>query len=84
MEADVTVQWVMFHEHFKAKDGSDHAQWVLQCLEHDIATQGDTPEEAIKAFEHTLLVHMQQTATYGWDPFTDLPPAPAHFWQMVA
>lgn len=42
--------------------------WVVQCLNHDIAAQGSTVEEAKKNFEHTFLGQLQIT------PFQDILP----------
>jgi len=54
----------------------DGSAWVAQCLEHDVAAQGPTPDEAKRRFLRTLgsqiLVDLQE----GRAPLINLDQAP--------
>jgi len=55
--------------------------WVAQCLEHDIAAQGKTFDEAEKAWERTFLGQILLDAKQGKEPLKDIKPAPRFYWR---
>src|SRR5437764_14629923 len=59
----------------------DHT-WVLQCLEHDIAAQGPSTEEAENAFERTFAGQVLLDLEAKKKPLEDVPKAPQHYWEM--
>ena len=58
--------------------GSDSG-WVAQCLEHNIAAQGDSIEETKKAFEFALYAEAEYLESNN-QTLEDLPPAPDEYW----
>lgn len=56
--------------------------WVAQCLEYDIAAQGDSISEAKKAFEATFIGTMVLNARRGRDLLDDVPAAPKLYWEQ--
>lgn len=56
--------------------------WVAQCLEYDIAAQGDSPDAA---YEH-VLVAIKLDAAEGMKvhgaPFAGIEKAPQHFFEL--
>ena len=60
---------------------NDGNGYTAQCLQYDIAAQGETIKEAQSAFEYAI------TAEVGYLSETqrtleDLPSAPKHFWDL--
>lgn len=58
-------------------------RWVAQCLEIDVAAQGDTPQEAKSRLMETLVEHIVLAGHYREEPFHDIPPAPQRYWAMA-
>lgn len=50
--------------------------WVAQCLQHDVAAQGRTPEEARLAFLRTLVGQIQLGL------LASTPAAPSSYWTL--
>lgn len=48
--------------------------FVAQCLEHDIAAQGKSPEEAIYRLEKTIAAQIALDIEHGRQPIINLPP----------
>ena len=48
--------------------------WVAQALEHNIAAQGGTVEEATVAFERTVEGYLRLDAKLGREPLSVLKP----------
>jgi len=57
------------------QDGDD---FVAQCVEHDIASQGVSPSEALYDFERVLIGHIL-LAVEDRTGFENIPPAPSEF-----
>jgi hypothetical protein len=56
-------------------------QWVAQCLEHDVAAQGENLRECMRAFGSALRGRVIAAAEGMIDhPFRDIPPAPPQYW----
>jgi hypothetical protein len=56
--------------------------WVAQCLEYDIAAQGDTLDAVKSAFERTFIGQMLVNHHHGLDPLDDIPAAPQEVWDQ--
>ena len=54
--------------------------WVSQCLNYDVAAQGDTIAEAREALAQTLAEHIVLAVHHGEQPFAGIPPAPIEYW----
>ena len=65
----------------KESDG-EHALWVVQCLEFDVAAQGETIAEAQRSFEREFAAQMTVYLVNDQDPFSILQPAPERYWEM--
>ena len=59
------------------KDGA----WTAQCLEHDIAAQGETIQEAMFELTRTLVAEVCLCAARGDHSLDSIPPAPRFYWQ---
>ena len=59
------------------KDGA----WTAQCLEHDVAAQGKTIQEAIFELARTLMAEVCLCAERG-DDLDSIPPAPCLYWRL--
>lgn len=57
-------------------------KWSAQGLEHDIAAQGESPAEAVKAFEHCLLGHVILDLRARRKPLHSIPKAPEEYWSL--
>ena len=56
--------------------------WVGHCLQHDIAAQGETLRECMRAFSAVLVGRILVADELKIDdPFRDIPPAPAKYWK---
>ncbi len=60
------------------KDGD---RWVAQCLQYDIAAQGDTIPEAKNAFEYAFATEMAYLVETERS-LDDLDSAPVHLWNI--
>lgn len=56
--------------------------WAVQCLDYDIAAQGETVHEAIHAFMRTVTAQIYLDVEKGRAPFANIDPAPQEFWEM--
>ena len=54
--------------------------WVAQCLEYDIAAQGDTISEAMASFRRTFLGQVRVDVAHGRKPLEGIQKAPAEYW----
>lgn len=57
-------------------------QWTAQCLEYDITGQGNTPEKAIKEFEHIFMGHAILDKEKGDAILKNIPKAPDWYWAL--
>ncbi len=70
-EGALTLHFVLLRE-----PAGDREVWVAQCLEHDIAAQGDTVEDARKDLERMILGEIVLSAEKGRPPLSGIAPAP--------
>ena len=64
------IRWVLFEE---------KGMWVGQILEHDIAAQGDDPDEVRSELLRGLAAHITLDIYSGIQPLSDIPPAPQEY-----
>jgi hypothetical protein len=57
--------------------------WCAQCLEHDIAVQADSESALISELVGVLSIYIELAIEKGEEPFSGMPPAPAHFFKMI-
>ncbi|HET6892734.1 MAG TPA: hypothetical protein VFH31_16640 [Pyrinomonadaceae bacterium] len=55
--------------------------WVAQCLEHDIASQGRTLQEAEATFGRTFVGQIMLDVRRGKEPLRGISPAPRMYWR---
>lgn len=55
--------------------------WTAQCLEHDIAAQGDTIREAIFELTRTLAGELTVRMANGEQGLDNVPAAPHFYWK---
>jgi hypothetical protein len=55
--------------------------WIAQCLEHCLAAQGSSPEECERNLTATVFVQAKLDVEAGRKLFSQLPAAPAQYWQ---
>jgi len=55
--------------------------WAAQCLEYDIAAQGQTIPEAKYAIEKAFVGQVVVDLSTGNAPLADVPQAPAEYWK---
>ena len=60
----------------------DSGTWSAQCLEHNIAAQGATTNEAISELARTIVGELSLRAARGREGLDDIPRAPDHYWTM--
>ena len=58
-------------------------KWVAQCLEYDIASQGDTPEIAIDQWKETLSGQILLDLEDGKDPLDGIPKTPPEYHKLA-
>ena len=58
----------------------DSVAWTAQCLQYDIAAQGETIREAQEAFEYALVAEISYLAETQ-RTLDDLVAAPKHLWK---
>ena len=56
--------------------------WVVQCLEYDIAAQGKTIQDALSAFDESLMAEIIFSAHHKEQPLGSVAPAPKYYWRM--
>lgn len=61
----------------------DGSAWVAQCLEHDIAAQGPTPDDCKKRFARTLRSQIASDLANKRAPLSALGCAPAKYFEQV-
>lgn len=60
----------------------DADKWVAQCIDHDIAAQGNTRAECMESFVKQMSAEIILSLDLGKVPLSDIPPAPAYFKQL--
>jgi hypothetical protein len=64
------------------KDHDDGQWWIAQCLEHDIAAQAHTVEDAVYELGRMIAGRMIAAADLGLgDAFVGVPTAPSECWE---
>lgn len=61
---------------------NDGGMYVAQCLQYDIATQGDTIDDAKRAFEYVVAAEIGYCLSSG-RTLADLPAAPKCYWDLL-
>lgn len=56
--------------------------WCAQCLEHDIAVQGDSVNDLVNNLGSALVSYVELALMEGREPFADIPKAPRLFFEM--
>jgi hypothetical protein len=67
--------------HILVTKGESEGKWLAICLEHCIAVQGGSIQEACERWERMLLAQLILAAEDDSDPFEDLPPAEEKYWK---
>ena len=57
-------------------------KWAAQCLEYDIAAQGDTLEDAMNRFERTFVGSIVLSLKNEQEPLSAFAPAPASYFEL--
>src|SRR5690606_17850928 len=60
----------------------DEGVHIAQCLEYDIAAHGDSPEQALQAFQQAVTRNIIVAQHLNTAPLANLPEAPAEFFAM--
>lgn len=60
---------------------NDGGAWTAQCLQYDLAAQGDTIEAALRHFEQTFVGQLRWDLAEGRQPLEGIGQAPAEFWK---
>lgn len=60
------------------RDGS-HNQWAAQCLEYDIAAQGESLEDVMNRFERTFVGNIVLALESDEEPLATFLPAPQKY-----
>lgn len=55
---------------------ADRGVWVAQCIDFDLAAQGETVREALQTFVRLFEVQIETDQKAGRDPFAASRPAP--------
>lgn len=58
------------------------ANWVAQCLEHDIATQATNLDSLLYELERIVVAHLIVAERENLGAFDDIPKAPQRFWDL--
>lgn len=59
---------------------NDRGPWIVQCLQYDIAAQGESVTKAWEAFNWTYWAQVLIDREKGIDPLSKLEPAPKEYW----
>lgn len=66
----------------KRESAKGREAYIAQCLEYDIAVQGDSVSELKKRLSRVIKGHIFLALEHGEEVFGNLPPAPAHLWEV--
>jgi predicted RNase H-like HicB family nuclease len=58
----------------------EDGDWVAQCLEYDVAAQGNSISEAKEALAQTIAGQIVVALEHEEQPFQGIPPAPKEYW----
>ena len=59
----------------------DDDVWSAQCLEHNIAAQGETTNKALFELTRTIVGELALRAKRGQEHLSDIPRAPDFYWK---
>ena len=79
MNAPLTLSVVLIKEHYEQK-----TLWVAQCLDYDVAAQGETIQEAKEAFGVAFSAQLAVYIDDNQNPLEMIPPAPQEYWDKFA
>jgi hypothetical protein len=79
MNMPLTLSVVIMKESYQQK-----SLWVAQCLEYDIAAQGDTIQQALKALDVAVVAQLTVYLKNNQNPLEMLPRAPKEYWNMYS
>ena len=57
--------------------------WVAQCLEYDIASQGNSINDAILNFVQVFVAQICRDLERGIEPLSTKPEAPSWYWRAL-
>ena len=57
-------------------------KWAAQCLQYNIAAQGDSIDHALVRLQRTLVSEIAVCNVLGKDCFKDIPAAPDIYWKL--
>lgn len=60
----------------------DCGVWIAQCLERDIAAQGETIKQALDEFGKMLAAEIAYALHKGVEPLSNLDQAPSFYWKQ--
>lgn len=60
----------------------DENGWFAQCLDFDLASQGDTLEAVERAFIRTWNAQVAMDRAHDREPFAQVGQAPSEYWKM--
>src|SRR5438045_1470112 len=60
----------------------DHEYWVAQCLEYDVTAQGKSIDDAMQAFERTLVGQVLLDTSQEKEPLAGIAQAPKHYFDL--
>ena len=70
------------HETLSVLLVKDQGVWAAQCLEHNIAAQGATTQEALFELSRTVAGELALSAEAGHEGLAHIPRAPDFYWKM--
>lgn len=76
MTSDLRLNVIVLKEPAGGRD-----YYVAQCLQYDITAQAETLSELRCAFIKTLAANIVIALKRGVEPFSNLKPAPQHYWK---
>jgi len=55
---------------------------IAVCIDRYLVTQAKSKDDLPGAILNMLIAHAVACREFGFEPFADLPPAPARYWKM--
>jgi hypothetical protein len=66
----------------KRESDGQREKWAAQCLEYDIAAQGESLSEVKNRFDKTVMGYFALAVKHKKSPFANIPPAPEEYHRM--
>lgn len=73
--------WVMIERSEDGEDGDE--AWIGHCLEFDIVSQGDSPQQAIDMIHEATAMALLDDLNDGAEPNDVRSKAPVEYWQVL-